>query len=229
MTANSPFHEVNHFKNLFLSLFSYMDNFILASNKNSILKIPFTINWEQEKSILSKVDIRISGFGLLFSGILIISIIIILLQLLKIKKDKKSYFFLINLFTCFGLTFTIKESWWARYSPYIYFIILISLYIILESITSIKTIIGIVFAILIINNNLLFLYPIPEELKYSNQIDSNIKNLKNHEPLYVYTNFSGIYFNLKDNGIYYKIDKNLANDNSAKDLNYRDVKWKSFK
>lgn len=227
MTVNSAFSEVNRFKNLFLSLFSEMDNFTFDSNKLPILKIPFSINWEKEKAALELPDVRISGFGILFSGILIIAIVVIVYKLLRMKKDKYFSLLLMNVLLCVALTIGITESWWARYAPYIYFIVLIGLYIIMDSKKKFVQRMGIGLSIIALFNSALFLKDIPKEWKASQQISTSMKTLNNYKIVDVYTpSFSGIYFNLKDQGVYYKINSDLADDTDVMQLGYLDLKYK---
>lgn len=227
MSANSPFEDTNHFKNLFISLFSEMDNLKVTSNRVPTLKVPFTLNWESESAMLDLPDARISGFGFFFSGLLIIAIILILIKLLRMKKNADFYLLLINVLVCIALSIGITESWWARYAPYIYFILLMGLYIILDAKKIYAYAIGTLMAVIVCVNGAIFLYSLPEEMKFSKQVFSQIKELNNYKLIDVYTtSFSGLYFNLKDLGVYYSVNENLANDDTAIALGYLDIKYK---
>ena len=182
VTANSPFRYANHFENFFISLFSKMSNPMgeaaWESDLTENLKIPFTIDLEVEWSQLVSADIRLSGFGIFFSGIFLIAIVIILIHLIRTKKNQSFYFLLMNFVLCSGLTFGLTESWWARYAPYVYFIVLISLYLILDVKHKILQICGYCFAALVIVNGALFLQPLPNQIEISQQIRSNLQELK---------------------------------------------------
>ena len=93
-----------------VSTFSQSENITYASKMKPKLKIPFTIH-ESEKRDACLVDTRIGGNGIFFSGIFIISIVILIIELIKIFKinacktlDKES----LNLFT-----FIFLSYWWS--------------------------------------------------------------------------------------------------------------------
>ena len=229
MTANSPFTEVNHFKNLFLSLFSRVDNFALAEalefDRTVKLKIPFSVDWDVEKIYCYTTDTRISGFGIFFGGILIISLAVIVYRLIRMKKDESFCRLLTGLITCVGLTFAIKESWWARYSPYIYFIVLAALYLALDSGRKPLKVLGVLLTGLLLVNNLLPLCRLPDRWRYSRQTSQEMQNLSERY-VYVYSiNFPGTYYNLKDNNVYYFIDPKLQEDPACGSV-YLDMNWK---
>ena len=143
------------------------------------------------------------------------------------KKDKYFSLLLMNVLLCVALTIGITESWWARYAPYIYFIVLIGLYIIMDSKKKFVQRMGIGLSIIALFNSALFLKDIPKEWKASQQISTSMKTLNNYKIVDVYTpSFSGIYFNLKDQGVYYKINSDLADDTDVMQLGYLDLKYK---
>lgn len=84
-----------------------------------VLKIPFTIDTEYEIWGASAPDARMGGFGLWFSGILLLSLILGIFALRKTKGAMALVPALI-VFTIMALFF--PETWWARYNPYIYYI-----------------------------------------------------------------------------------------------------------
>lgn len=125
MSYNQPksFEEKNSIEKFFISIFGVGEN--IQSNKTDkkpTLKIPFTFT-EQEIQQYSKNDLRISGFGPLFSGIFIISIILIafiLWRLYKLKKIEMIAMILAFIGIAVILVIITDGSWWARYVPYIY-------------------------------------------------------------------------------------------------------------
>lgn len=218
MTPNSPFEHANHFKNFFISLFSKMSNpageEAWKSNLTENLKIPFTIDLNTEWGYLGFADTRLSGFGFFFSGIFLIAIVIILIQLIQMKKNQSFYFLFMNLFVCLALTFGLTESWWARYAPYVYFIVLISMYLALDAKHKILQMSAYGFAALVILNGAIFLQPLPKHIVMSQQIRTNLQELKNYEGnISVFAqNYDGCYFNLRDLGVYYQVDSQIASD-----------------
>ncbi|RYE30701.1 MAG: hypothetical protein EOP42_11760 [Sphingobacteriaceae bacterium] len=110
------FEQKNGMNKLFTSLFAHTDNQISNKQKTVDLKLPFAIN---KTDILnaSKVDTRIAGFGPFFSGILLLSAVLLCLLLAQPGK-----FILIKnmLYLAAAIVVAVlimPESWWARYIP----------------------------------------------------------------------------------------------------------------
>ena len=228
MTGNSPFAEENHFKNLFYSLFSKMDNFLYTSGKTPELKVPFSIDWEKESYYLDFVDTRISGFGMLFGGILIVSMVVIIIYLIRATKNKQYYLFTMNIVVCLLLSFFIKESWWARYAPYIYFLVLLAIMILLQQKSTVVRVIGSILVILLLVNNCLPMTTIKKSRETSKELDSYFAELKEYKVIEVFnTDYEGIYFNLKDHDINYYVNNDLPSLQEIKVLPYRNTLWRA--
>lgn len=113
MTANSPygFMQKNRINTLFLSVFSRSEDLLAAtSTKTPTLKVPGRI-YKGEIEEFWRVDVRIGGFGPLYS----LAFILGLMSFLVLRLDWK---------VAGGLTFMVivavavnPYSWWARYSP----------------------------------------------------------------------------------------------------------------
>ena len=209
ITSNSPFPEANHFKNLLISIYSRMDNFTLNHNpkKVPILKIPFAI-YDSEKTHLNIIDNRISGWGVWFSGFFTLSILAILIKLYSMQKNKEFFFLSMNIFVNLLLCFVIKESWWARYSPQIYFIALIGFFIVLDAKKS--ALFECIFLLIILANSVFFLEPYPYILRTTPKTQAVFNAAKKLDKVFIAPNiFEGTYFNLKDAGINYIIDESL--------------------
>ncbi len=118
MNTNPPatLEEHGQLGKLFISLFSQTNNDIAQVPR---LKIPFSIH-SAELDHLSNADIRIGGFGVLFSGILILSLLLFLAAVCSRIK----LLAVIGIFLCTFtlLTLFFPESWWARYTSYTYYI-----------------------------------------------------------------------------------------------------------
>ncbi len=130
MTMNQPrvFDGLSTVKKLFYSLFSRVDN--LMGEGAVIPKAPFDVSPYEARISASAPDLRISGFGPLFGGILIVSAVILLFALCYLVfTDRRALF----LGLCVAsptviLLFAVSESWWARYSPHLYLLPLTALY-----------------------------------------------------------------------------------------------------
>lgn len=135
ITENQPasFEGMNNLKKLFISNFSETSNISALSGSEPQLKPPFSFTLE-ELPYLAYVDPRIGGYGVWFSGILIISIAILSYYAIKLVLKKRwSYFWLIALPlipTAF-LLLVMSDAWWARYFPQMYLIPVIALAIVI--------------------------------------------------------------------------------------------------
>lgn len=111
---------------ILLSLFSKSSNLVPYSengkeiiNDTSELKIPFTIS-NSEIFPFNTTDVRIGGFGPLFSGILLLSIS--LLICIFILNKKVGFTLLLINFGIFTSAMLNSELWWARYVPQLWLI-----------------------------------------------------------------------------------------------------------
>ena len=88
MNTNPPagMEDKNAVEKVFYSLFSKTGNSI---DQEPVLKVPFRI-YKDEWIHLSNADIRIGGFGVLFGGILILSILLLLLNILN-KNGNRAF------------------------------------------------------------------------------------------------------------------------------------------
>ena len=220
ITAQEPkeFLKYNNVEKVFYATFSKVNN--LMENKKTDLKIPFTIYKEEIKTTAS-IDTRISGYGILFSGILIISLLIIIISFKKLSKQEKEIIILLSLIVI-GITFGISEGWWARYNPTIYIFVIISLYIMFKYYKSFLTYI---FTFLIIINTLIILsINTIYTFKGSYKINKDLFILKNKtiEYNFNYGEDIGILSNLDDFNIKYKYNKDINDNNTYYNfINYK--------
>ncbi len=210
------FIDMNTVEKLFYATFSKANN--LREHDKTELKIPFTIYREEFTPAMSN-DLRISGWGILFSGLLLCSIII----LIKYFKDyQKESWILYTLGITVLLLLGMSESWWARYTPHFYLFIILSLYILLKY-GKIK-IGNIIYIILISINTLL---PLAGNsyytLKNSFQIFHDLKNLSRKEIIINEKGMNGILYNLKDFHILYHINREVE----GQDLYYHYLEYRS--
>lgn len=83
-----------------------------------IIKIPFSV-YRDELAAVSAPDTRLGGFGVLFSGILLLSLAF---GVFALFKSKGAFCVVPPLIVFALLALFFPESWWARYNPYIYYI-----------------------------------------------------------------------------------------------------------
>ena len=200
ITAQEPksFIKMNNVSKLFYGTFSKANN--LRENDNTDIKVPFMIYKDEIKPAMSN-DLRISGWGVWFSGILIISIVILIIYL---KKYREESYILISLGTTLLLLIIMSESWWARYTPHFYLFVILALYVLLKY--NSKKIINYIVIFLISVNTLIPLlgngyYTLKNSFKIRNDLNklSNKTIIINEDNVY-----NGVFYNLKDFNIKYE-------------------------
>lgn len=222
MTGNQPvsFDNMIGIKKLVYSVFSETDN-IMGDGRSPKLKMPFSVS-EYEKEICKKgADIRIAGFGPLFSGILCVCGLIILYGLLYLYKKDKIWFLIYFTLLCIigGMLIFIQESWWARYSPYFYLVPIMAIMILFsmwnEYGKNIKGIVGLAVSItlsfIMFVNSMYFVdYPIncykeTKIIKENLGMVSEISKERRVNIKFLTYAYYGLEFNFRDYGINYKI------------------------
>lgn len=115
------FREQNRFENLFISLFSRSEN---PGDRRPRYKVPFSIAEEEVIWFQDKPDLRIGGFGPLFSGVLVLTLALTLALILGLRKGKN-----VTVLSVLGIAALLlasalvnPECWWARYAPQIWLI-----------------------------------------------------------------------------------------------------------
>lgn len=217
ITAQQPkkFLEMNNVEKLFYGTFSKANN--LRDNDKTELKIPFAVYKEELTPAMSN-DLRISGWGILFSGLLICSIIIFIKYY---KEYKKESWILYTLSITVLLLLVMSESWWARYTPHFYLFIILSLYVLLKYGKYKK--LNWLYIILISINTLL---PLAGNsyytLKNSIQIHKDLNNLSGKKIIVNEKGMNGIIYNLKDYNIKFEIDEKVT----GKELYYHYLEYK---
>ena len=192
------------------------------------LKIPFTFTTEEVKNY-NIPDIRMGGFGPLFSGIFIITIIALIvttIELIRKREYEKLSVYGIVIATTLTLVLTLDGSYWARYIPYVY---LLPIYPLIHMMKKdyknhrITNIIGILIITIFSVNSLLILSTQYSNTKSNNEyIKIRIERLKNYynenKKIKIKLNhhgLQGVQYNLDDLNIKnYQLseDENLINE-----------------
>lgn len=184
------------------------------------LKVPFTFTINEIKWY-RYADLRSGGFGPLFSGILIISLLIIILFLTRIYKEEKGMFVyscvLIGMVT--ALLVTISASWWARIAPFMYVYAVFALYILLfksnvlfrgikkSKLKTRNILICIYTCTMLINSGVCLANPI-RCIKISGQIGDGLKDYSGKTLQEVNcSTFYGVLFDLDDANVGYLYDE----------------------
>lgn len=130
ITGNAPheFKDKNRFEKFYLSFLGRSGNLMRAWSDEKIdLKPPFTFDLKEIKA-MTGCDVRVAGFGPLFSGIFLVSALLYVLNKLgksggktgEKGKDrfpgKASWIDALLFFVVFSVVIN-PEFWWARYVP----------------------------------------------------------------------------------------------------------------
>lgn len=115
----------NKFINFLKMLFSKVEN----PNKDAIqYKFPFTFEWSEIVNIAHILDIRRSGFGIFFSGLAIISCVVYIFMLYRLYKNNRESFYPLAIIAGISIFIVgvMDASWWARYVPFVYLMVVIA-------------------------------------------------------------------------------------------------------
>ena len=218
MTYLQPasFQKMSPIQKNYYAIFSKTADIGMYNNGEPTLKIPFTFD-EYELSQYG-YDTRIGGYGIFFSGIFIISIIIIVISIIKllIKKEYDNLILLfIPLITIILLLFFLSDGWWARYAPYLYLTVIISLIMLSNYKNKVLKILLGLFVILIYSNSFIsFRQLVHKDMPKSGMTRNTLKELHGSNlDIYLGSDrFTGILFNLEDHHIEYKIITSKTNE-----------------
>lgn len=216
--APKSFAEKNRLETFLISIFSKGEN-VSASHyegDNPIvpeLKIPFTFTKEEVENY-NIPDIRMSGFGPLFSGIFILTIIGtvgIIINLIRRKKYSVLIPYLLLLGTMSLIILIFDGNYWARYITFIYVTPMFVLYGLLKNTKDkMKTILGIAFTLIIALNTALIIKISFNSIRISSrEVNARLKEFKDYsmenEEVEIKLNdivYQSILYNLDDKGIH---------------------------
>ncbi len=207
ISAQQPqkFAQMNTLEKLFYGTFSRANN--LRENDDTTLKIPFFVYKEEITPSMSN-DLRISGWGLWFSGLLLCSMIILSKYY---KSYKKETWILYTIGITVFLLGIMSESWWARYTPHFYLFILLTVYILCKYEKN-KKIRIVYFSIIALNTLVPLAGNTYYTLKNSVQIQREFHELSNQKITINLHAMNGILYNLKDFKIKYHLDDELEGE-----------------
>ncbi|MBR3994083.1 MAG: hypothetical protein IKI97_02255 [Clostridia bacterium] len=227
MTLNQPaaFSGMSGIERLFYSIFSETSN--LMGEGELRLKRPFEVLPEEIKLTATSPDTRIGGMGPLFGGILCISLPVLVIAAVYLAlKNRRCFFNALSVFLPSTLLILIiKESWWARYSPFLWLVPVAALAFVFCCIRKINLYAKVpvlLFAVFLLftsvtNVGFFALYP-KMALDRTSDIKDNFTCLSvisrdsNVKIAFATYAFYGIEYNLKDNGINYTIVAQIEGD-----------------
>ncbi len=197
------FSHMNPYKKFTLAFFSHTGN---ETHEKFRLKIPGTFNFTLAE--LAPGCGSRAGFGFLFSLITILSLIGIAFSFKNMGIFAQSMIILF-IVGCIILTGIMDGSWMARYTPYIYAIPLIALYV---TISEKNNILSNLLIIALCLNLLTFAIHPMYSLVTGYQVKREISSLKSDQPLHICLNdryFTSVVYTLHDSNIKYLWKKSL--------------------
>lgn len=174
-------------------------------------KIPFTFSVGELKSYYYS-DVTIGGYGVMFGGILILSIIAgIYILVIAINKRINITNYLLVIIGTFLIIILMKESWWARYFPQFYLMpfIVILLLIEIDNKKLTNYIVNLIIVFLLINTYLI-INPVMQGVKYQcniiNKQNDYLKSIPEDKNIKIVTSskysknpmFDGLVYNVYD-------------------------------
>lgn len=217
------FTDNNSLVKFFHSVFSEVTNYIDASESTFVsrLKIPFTIT-KEELSLIPSEDLFLSGLGVFFSGLLILSILVIAYGLISksvLTKDKKLYIGLNCALFVGLLTITLSRAWRMRYVPQLYFIVVLAYAIILLSKKKLFKILLPCFTVLLLFNNFFFVTKLVDTYTYSKNITEMIATMKERPVvLDISKDSCGNIFDMQDADVEYQLLYGIGKANASCNL-----------
>lgn len=209
---NEPksFKNLNHMEKWLYATFSETN---IWYDEEPKLKVPFTIKKSEIDSI-KYPDVRIGGLGMWYSGIFIISAIILLISLIMmiIKKSKHLWITLLLLFGIIVPIPILPVVWQARYYPEIYLIPFVAIVILLLSNKkSIRTLSYVIMILTVVNGLLAFpqvFERINESININNQLVYLAEQSQTKKVIISQDNYTfyGAYYNYIDKGIKYEYE-----------------------
>lgn len=191
-------------KRFLVSTFSEAMNLSRASMVEATLKIPFSIH-QNELEFAQTYDLRISGNGLLFSGILVICLLLLIpLMIKEYKNDKKNFIlYFIPLLISLAMVFIMEDLWWARYFPQIHFVVFIVL-LLFDKYKSESYILKFLIIVVLLNNFMFLIGNIDRTVAGTINANNQLADFKSYWTpedckMKVYSLiFPGGYFNFED-------------------------------
>ena len=211
-TGNEPesFKNMNHVEKWLYATFSETYTWY---DENPKLKIPFSVS-KSEMNSLNYPDIRIGGLGVWFSGMLLISIVVIVISMIVLFIKKSEYFWIAGLLLA-GIIIPIPVLpvvWQARYYPEIYLLPFIAMIFLMIPKKKIFRVLSYVLVLMAIGNSMFLIPQVWDKLRYSIEVNRTLVYLAEESQTKKvimsqdnYT-FYGAYYNYLDKNIKYEYE-----------------------
>lgn len=219
----NTFENKSNLEKSLISFFGKTENITNDDTREPRLKIPFTFSLS-EIANGKYTDVRVGGFGPLYSGIFLISVGCVLLFFLRYRGEQPQLAAECATILLLALLMALflPGSWWARYSAYLHFYVVFALFSLArrqeekrEKNTAWKSS---VFALLVFLNTACFLLAPAAGVYLSYDIHQQKKQMQQEKEILVYVNpkqMTGIFWNLKEWGVTYQISEDRIEGNST--------------
>jgi hypothetical protein len=184
ISTNIPknFIGKNRLEKLFLSTFS--ESASTYPPEASKLKLPLTIQSVKERECFTNTDVRVAGFGPLFSGAILLSLIACLLSL---RRDLIKTRMTVLLASLLMSSILINpEAWWARYVPQLWMLPLLFSILALSLKSKILNFLGYGIIVVLLANILIVssIY-FENNFKMSQAIEQQLSNISNNNQMLI--------------------------------------------
>ncbi|MEE3349034.1 MAG: hypothetical protein VZR09_03250 [Candidatus Gastranaerophilaceae bacterium] len=215
MDINTPkvIRNSNYAKRIFISVFSEVDNNVNGEIK---IKLPFTIH-NRELTSLKFSDTRLSGFGIFWSGILLLTLLMTLFIRFKSTEEKNVS---LLIFSLLFISFIANPyNWWARYVPHLWLIpVFVSILTLLKPNKFKKWMVYLILIVIFLNLWIQFVQILKFNVAYKNSLDKTCRMLYNSgKTILIYNPFDfALPEILKEKGINVKFaDENYYNSHKS--------------
>ncbi len=191
-----------------------------------LIKLPFTFT-KEEFVYYSFQDLKVSGFGFLFSGIFLVSLIILIIYVKKyLMHSASEKLITLFLFSTLLEWLFLQGTYQFRYVPHLYGIVPLAIILFYKSMYNKRTqLLFSIFAVLVVANCVPWFKIGYENIRTGLAYTQELKSMEDYngtkrlEVAFWETSFSGIHYNLRDFGIqnYDFVDKSeLMEDSQIK-------------
>jgi hypothetical protein len=178
----------------------------MAIDEPENLKLPFTFTEEQNRQVFRGADIRLGGWGVLFSGALVLSLLALPLLLFTPASARSTGLIILG-----GIVVSVlinPEAWWARFAPQWYLVALVPAALLLMARKwPVRLLGGFIAAVMLINSFLIAQAYFPQQRTYTADLKEFLGLVESVKmPIIVYLgDFPSNRIRLQDAGIPFRV------------------------
>ncbi len=211
LSLNLPrgFRAMNRFERLAVSVFSVSANGI-PGELSARPKIPFTAaRWNF--GIFGAPDVRLGGFGPLFSGALVVAAILALASLASAPRAATPWVF--AALSLLISTLVVTEGWWARFAPQLWLVpFVLGLAPVVGKPRLTSSLGGLLLAVLAANAVLVLVFHLQHKVTLEKAVRAELRALS-AEPSGIDVRiqyFEGVRFRLDEAGVRFRVVETLS-------------------